>query len=76
MSSEGKFLSQGWGVLPVVELCLYSLALSGYPTLPMSEREKEGEIVGGRDGRGGGEKEGHRFVGGGREGGIESERTD
>lgn len=41
VSSEGKL-----GVLPVVELCLYSLALSGYPTLPMSEGERW------RDGRG------------------------
>jgi len=39
----GEIPLSGLGVLPVVELCLYSLALSGYPTLPMSVREREGE---------------------------------
>lgn len=45
---RGEIPLSGLWALPVLELCLYSPALSGYPTLPMSERGSagEGETVG------------------------------
>lgn len=45
---RGEIPLSGLWALPVVELCLYSPALSGYPTLPMSERGSAGagETVG------------------------------
>lgn len=54
----GEIPLSGLGVLPVVELCLYSLALSGYPTLPMSERE--GEMEGWQGGERGASMESRR----------------